>query len=409
MQRIVKTLVCVSRDTHGGVLIYTALLMPIMLGLMGLVVDLAVWNLNKRTAQAMVDAAAVAAALEISRTGIGNVQAAVTGIAEVNSFDKDSDALTVNNPPADGPLSDVEDAIEVVMTREVPAFLSSIFIKGPVTVAARAVALGMPTDICVLALDRDSSEAISIAGGADVNLDCTAMANSRAEFAIRQTGNACLAAKRLQVSGGYSGDCLSPDPYVGMPQAEDPLAALRAPEVGSCDHENTVVVAGAGETILEPGHYCGGIAITGGGNITFDSGLYILGGVGLKIAGSANVTGTDVAFYLTESSGGITIAGSGSVSLEADTDGDLPGILFYQDRGSSHSTNKVLGNSETRLDGILYFPRQRLLFSGGSEVSPTASLLIANSITFAGNTEIGDVKDSPAMANSGLLQARLVQ
>jgi hypothetical protein len=50
-----------------------------------------------------------------------------------------------------------------------------------------------------------------------------------------------------------------------------------------------------------------------------------------------------------------------------------------------------------------------LVFAGGTETEPTASLLIANSVAFIGNTEIEDVDESPAMANSGLFQAYLVQ
>lgn len=409
MQRFLKSPGALFRDTHGGVLTYVALLTPIALGMMALVVDVAVWNLNKRTVQSTADMAAITAVLEMKRSGIDNVSAAVTEITQANGFGKERDALTINNPPAAGPLSGAENAIEVVLTREVPVFLSAMFIKGPVTVAARAVAVGKPSDVCVLALDPFSSGSISVSGTAEVNLDCAVMANSRSKTAIRQNGDACLDAKRIRTSGEASGDCLSPEPSVKVPSTPDPLFALGPPDVGECDHETTVRVSGAGETTLEPGNYCGGIVISGAGAVDFYPGLYVLGGVGLRISGSATVTGTEVNFYFTPSSGGVDISGGGAVTLEADENSELPGVLFYQDRRSAKSTNRILGTSEMRLDGILYFPKQDLQFAGGAEISPTASLLIANSVTFTGNTGIAEVDQSPAMANSGLFQAYLAQ
>jgi hypothetical protein len=409
MWRLLKSFRTLSRDTEGGVLMYFALLTPIFLGFMGLVVDLAVWNLNKRTVQNTADAAAIAAVLEIKRSGIENVSGAINEVTQANGFGQGNDVLTVNNPPAAGPLSGSENAVEVVLTRKVPTFLSSVFIKGPVTVAARATAVGKPSDVCVLALDQGMSGAISISGNSEVNLDCKVVANSKSGAAIRQIGDSCMEAKGIQASGGISGDCLSPNPVTGRPYIPDPLSALKAPETDDCDYETTFRVNGAGETSLEPGNYCGGIMISGSGDVEFEAGLYVIGGIGLQISGSASVTGTDVAFYLTASSGGLDITGGGSVTLAADETGDLPGVLFYQDRNSQKSTNRIAGGGDMRLEGILYFPMQDLVFAGGTETEPTASLLIANSVAFIGNTEIEDVDESPAMANSGLFQAYLVQ
>lgn len=409
MKRLLQSFLALSRDTQGGVATYMVLLTPIFLGSMGLVVDLAVWNVTKRVVQTTADTAAVTAALELKRTGIENVPAAIKEIAEANGFGKESDSLTVNNPPTMGPLSGVDNAVEVVLTRQVPVFLTSIFIKGPITIASRAVAVSKPTDICVLALDTGSPGSISVSGKSDVNLDCAVVANSVDAAAIRQKGDACLTAKRLQTSGGVSGDCLTPRPVTKAPLTADPLLNLRAPEVGECDHDATVRVTGSGEEFLEPGTYCGGIEITGSGSVEFNAGLYVLGGNGLRISGRAEVTGTDVAFYLTPSSAGVDIAGGGSVTLAADEGGEMPGVLFYQDRRSDRSANRIAGGSEMRLEGILYFPNQDLVFAGGSELDPTASLLIANTVRFSGSTEIDDVDESTAMANSGLFRAYLVQ
>ncbi len=55
------------KDTCGAVLIYSAFMIPIILGVSGLSVDVGSWYANKRVAQAAADAGAIGAALEILR------------------------------------------------------------------------------------------------------------------------------------------------------------------------------------------------------------------------------------------------------------------------------------------------------------------------------------------------------
>ncbi len=55
------------KERSGGVLIYTALAVPVLLGAAGLAVDAGLWYANKRVVQAAADAGAVAGALEIMR------------------------------------------------------------------------------------------------------------------------------------------------------------------------------------------------------------------------------------------------------------------------------------------------------------------------------------------------------
>lgn len=55
-------------NISGGVLIYGALAMPILLGATGLSTDVALWYSHKRIIQSAADSAAVAGALEVMRT-----------------------------------------------------------------------------------------------------------------------------------------------------------------------------------------------------------------------------------------------------------------------------------------------------------------------------------------------------
>lgn len=61
-----------GEDNHGGVLVYTALALPILLGISGLSVDVGTWCASKRVAQAAADSGALAAALEVMRLEQGD-------------------------------------------------------------------------------------------------------------------------------------------------------------------------------------------------------------------------------------------------------------------------------------------------------------------------------------------------
>ena len=58
------------RDRRGAVLIYTALAAPVFIGTVGLSVDVAGWQAQKRQLQTIADAAALGGALERLRSGL---------------------------------------------------------------------------------------------------------------------------------------------------------------------------------------------------------------------------------------------------------------------------------------------------------------------------------------------------
>ncbi len=149
-----------------------------------------------------------------------------------------------------------------------------------------------------------------------------------------------------------------------------------------------------------------------GGTLNFESGEYILDGAGLNISGG-EVTGEDVSFYLTENSGSsdnISISSQSIVDLSAPFDGDNPGVLFYQDRNApSNVSHNITGGASFNLEGILYFPNQHLKFSGGTEIDPVTSLIVADTIEFTGHTLVADLDGSAIMANPNLVTVTLVE
>jgi len=373
------------RDRMGGVFIYAAIAAPVVIGAAGLSVDVGMWYANKRLIQSAVDSAALAGALELRRSN-GNA----TSIANAVNADALINGSETTN------------------------------------VRARAVARADVNDSCIWSLNPTAAQAINTVGSADVSLGCGMIANTDDPDGIHKEGSGCLAASEFKVAGGYdetlnSGCPLDPVPETSIPPADDPLASLPAPSYSSspCFGEgggpNPNKVTGGDNQTFVPGVYCKNIEINTSGIVTFEPGLYVLDGVGLKITGGSTVVGTGgVTFYLSPTGGmndGVDIAGTGNVTLNAPTSGAYAGILIYQDRNTAANiTHKMSGGSTMLLDGIIYAPSTDVEFTGGSSVDSSSIVIIADEVEFkGGDTFLGDFDTSSILNNALMLQAKLVE
>ena len=243
-------------------------------------------------------------------------------------------------------------------------------------------------------------------------MPCGIVANSsHAEGINVGSNNACLTASSVKVVGGAVGDCIDPSPQENAGQFEDPLVDLAAPSYGACDNSAAIVVDDGDDVTLSPGVYCGSIQVKGG-MLTFEPGQYILDQAGLLVNGG-QVDGENVSFYITENSGNsdnLQIIGQSVVNLSAPWDGQNAGVLFHQDRNSpTNITHTFAGQTNINLEGILYFPNQRIKFAGGSTNDPVSSLIVADTIEFTGDTEVADLNNSVVQGNPLLTSVTLVE
>lgn len=388
-----------GKDARGGVLVYTAFMLPVLLGISGLSVDAGTWYASKRVAQAAADAGALAAALEVMRLEQGEVSYTVseselkviaTAVAGENGYDAGDD-IEVNYPPKSGPYVGTAGAVEVIVSQPAGVFLARILTeKDQITVAGRAVAVGGVKDECVYALSETGS-AVTVSGGAVVNLPCGIAANSVDESALATNGGACVTATKIKVAGGMTGDCINPSAATKTTQFNDPFATMAAPSgFGGCDHNKKINVNNGDDVTLEPGVYCGAISVSGGA-----------------------VSGDGVSFYITADSGqgdNISISSDSAVNLSAPTDGEMLGVLFYQDRGSpTNVTHTFSGQANTSLEGILYFPNQELNFSGGTATNPVPSIIVADKVKFTGQSNFSDPNASTIAPSKYMIKVALVE
>ena len=384
--------------------------------------DAGIWYLSKRVSQAAADSGALAAALEVMRleqdenytVSESELKVIATAVAAENGYDAgEGDAIEVNYPPKSGPYAGTAGAVEVIVSQPAGVFLARLLTdRDGITVAGRAVAVGGVKDECVYALSETGS-AVSASGGAAVNLPCGIAANSVDDSALVTNGGACITATKIKVVGGMTGRLhQSEDGCEEHPVHRPFCQPWRHHLAWAAVSTTRRSMSKNGDDVkLKPGVYCGGISVSGG-SLTFEAGQYTFDGSGLSVSGGA-VSGDDVSFYITADSGqgdNISISSDSAVNLSAAPGGEMPGVLFYQDRGSpTNITHTISGQANTSLEGILYFPNQELNFSGGTMTDPVPSIIVADKVKFTGQSHFSDPTATTVAPSQYMIKVALVE
>ena len=422
-----RKLIKIKDSRSGGVLVFTAIATPVLLGFAGLAIDVTLWHTQRQVIQTAADIGAVAGAAEIAGDGnSGSVNiddAAEFAIIANLGAAQPGDVVTINNPPQFGAFAGNTNAVEVILERPATMFLTAMFLTETPTIDVRAVAKVELKNSCIWSLDPTAASAVKVSGKAEVDLDCTVRINSSDPLALRQSGSGCLNAEGFEVNGGYSANCIAITPSTGSGSFGDPLAPLPSPDFSGCDHTTQTNIS-TGTATLQPGVYCDDISISSDELVTFEPGIYIIDGAGISITGQAYIIGDGVTFFFTgstDSSDVMKVAGGADVAFTAPDSGIYAGILLHNDPdcgtcvvesgpGSGDPfAHSFEGGADMALDGIIYAPNQHIKFAGGSAGTASKALIVSATVTFTGNSTFGGM-ESTTIANSPFFSfARLVE
>ncbi|MCH7551741.1 MAG: pilus assembly protein, partial [Proteobacteria bacterium] len=129
-RRLPPVMTRLARDERGVIIVMFAFLLPIMIGFIGLGVEVAYWFQDRRDLQAAADAGAIAGAYEIAEGRVSTADTVAQREAEANGWSSSEGAITVNNEqinstdPSSGNFDDDDNAIEVILTRTLnPLFI----------------------------------------------------------------------------------------------------------------------------------------------------------------------------------------------------------------------------------------------------------------------------------------------
>lgn len=381
-----------ARDNSGATVVMYALTLPALIGFTGLGVESGYWYYKQRELQTAADVAAYAGTIELRGGGSSTVvYDASLSEATAQGFVLASGAIKVNTPPTTG-THQTNKSVEVQLTQNVPRLFSAIYDPTPVPIKARGVATYQDGgQACLLALDPNADGALTFTGNALTIVNgCNVMSNSLSDKSLIVAGSADVSVPCALSAGGVSADdglklTSCTEAQSNVPPANDPLKTLAAPSNTLLNGPCLTAPSGNGAATLTPGRYCGGLNLKG--DKTFAPGTYVIDGGDFAINANANVVGSGVTFYMTNSAT-VKFNGSAQINFSAPTSGTYQGVLFYGDRNSPSVDNKFNGNASSQMTGALYFPNQQVEFLGNFSGSNGCMRIIARTIDFTGSSTL---------------------
>ncbi|WP_428651625.1 pilus assembly protein TadG-related protein [Roseibium sp.] len=402
-----------ASDRRGTIATFTALVMPIVVGGFALGAEASYWYFTERKLQNSADVAAYAAAAQLrmskNRTDLNNVALAA---AVSTGYNTSFGTITTTWPATTGTYAGDTNAVEITVREDIPRLFTSLFSKGDVPIAGRAVAkIAKGNPACILSLDQRASGAVTITGSANVTLEgCNVHANSTSNNAVDVSGSAKVSTPCISSVGEVSATsgltmskCKAPIEYADV--ADDPFANLPAPSTNIPCEPQTVFGGGASSTYtISGGRYCGGLSIRR--TVTMNPGVYIVDGGTFELTSTAKLSGSQVMIYLTNGAR-VKFAGTADVQLSAPTSGIYKGILVFVDRTDPEVTHIFNGNSASAFNGAIYAPSGHVQIAGTSSVGGGCTQVVANTIDITGSAGLGN--NCLALGYNEITNEQLVQ
>lgn len=360
-----------TTDERGSIAIKFALMLPVVLIMVGIALDHARFVREQSVLQGAVDAAALAAAKELSLSDSKYENLPAIAEAVVAAYVKrqvhGNSALpetitTVSRDPTQVDVSAIQ-AFE-------PSFGDG-FGLAVHRVRARATArvMGQP-NICVLGLNPRETGTISLEHDARVTgQDCAVYSNSSHTVGINSKNDATLRATVICSAGGVQGGGknFDPAPMVDCPTFDDPLASRPEPSVGACDPNQQAKITA--NTSLDPGTYCG-LEIASGAEVTLRPGVFVIKDKPLIVRDGGKLFGDNAGLFFSGPLASFTFERLSTISLSAPTSGPMAGLLLFAARSQSESlTYQVLSDDARVMVGTIYIPKGELRIDATSPIA----------------------------------------
>jgi Flp pilus assembly protein TadG len=371
--------------------------MVVLMGFVGLGVDVGMLFRSRTNLQKVADAAAIAAASELRS---GNYSAAAVSSASQNGIRCATPGCVTATL---GSTYHPNASVRVVVNANAPSYFAKVFGYSSFPISATAVAgLNLSNSACLYALDTTPKKdgLVIDGGGGSTGLtlsQCGAYVNANLDL---NGNNATITAQWIgAVSTSGSGN---PTPAIVTPivPVNDPLRGYwTAPICGSPLKDPKLQTGQA-----SPGCYQ---SLTLSGGATLAPGMYIVEG-----ALNLNVTGaTGVTFYVDGANGGTVSTFSGNFTappIGTGTSGSCSsgtgcnGLLMW-DTETAASNHPVIFGSST-FAGIMYLPNAAVKFNGNTTTTLT-STIVAASYAIDGNVTINNYGGSSSpLAAATLLE-----
>jgi Flp pilus assembly protein TadG len=331
------------------------------------VIDYASLTIQKQSIQGLADRAALGAAQELIVAQASDARVTAVAQAIVKASYEGEQVTTAT-------IIDGNTAVHVTIEATPKTFFNGPMASGVDRLRSEATAeVSGGGNICMLGLDKTAIATLKLSNRARLSApECAVYSNSVSEKSLWLADTSRVYADNICVAGGVQGPETSftlNQPTLDCPQLEDPLRNRPNPDVGDledCDYTNVRIMP-MQDKRLRPGIYCGGITIAGG-RARLDPGIYVIKDGQLNVTGI--LEGEGVGFFLTGRSATIQFTKISSISLTAPRDGEMAGMLFFEDRNTEFETYHRITSLDARnLVGTMYLPKSKLLIDAANPVA----------------------------------------
>ena len=285
----------------------------------------------------------------------------------------------------------------------------------------RAVATatwGFP--LCVLAL-AGSGTGVFVSDNANLSAqNCIIWSNSdsRQSMLFRGGTSSSKAFCAVGQTRRIAGASVTPEPTTDCQPLPDPLVGFDIPMSGLCDNIDLNIKKKTSAT-LSPGIYCNGIDVASR-NVTFEPGIYLVRGGGIKISASGLVEAQGVTFLLEGALNKVEIKGDSGLKIKAPSGGATAGIAFAQLPDLLSFLDPLLPpefklKGELEAEGVFYLPSFNMNVDSngrGTTQSPYLQLVV-NRLSLSGegtlNINFDGTKTDLPIVIKPAREARLVE
>ncbi len=284
--------------------------------------------------------------------------------------------------------------VSYTVTEHIPQLFSAVLGQQWNTVTGRATAaiFSRPSDACIYALSTTGT-GLSIGGNDTITSACGIYVDSSdASNAMVEGGSASVTASTIKVVGGFNhngSSAINPWPTTNADYTPDPLGWIYAPAVPSRCDSNGLTANSGNVSMGSDGFYVvctGGFTMTANRTVNLTSGIYVINGGTMDLRNGTLRASGPVMFYFTGNVTSISINGNIDILLNAPSSGPYQGVLLWGDRSRTIGSININGGSQMQLRGALYFPTSTIGFTGGTSVTAIKTALVGNVINFIGNS-----------------------
>jgi Flp pilus assembly protein TadG len=384
---------------RGIAVIYLAVVLGTLIGVVGLAADTAYVFLSAHQLQNAADSAALSAAEEVgfdtsqaktdavntaaaNRAAGASVQLDINNDITIGNYKRTNSTFSANTTPYN--------AVQVIARRTsgskggaVNLFFAPIFGISSSNVSRQSIAMTSSLGEGLIVLDSTASPALQFIGSGSnkekikiPNGGVAIDSNSTTAFDWSGDSKGYINALSLNIVGNettlVAGGTQFPTGALTLqaPLVADPLASLPVPAQGATQNGTS--------SPLPPGYYPNGLPAG-----TLSGGIYYVDG-GISLAGNDTLTcTTGCLIYL--HTGGISMTGNSNIDITPLSSGTYAGISFYEDR-SNTSPITLRGTSGNSTTGVMYFPAAHVSIAGTPD--SVASQLICDTLDIQGTGQL---------------------